>query len=112
MGGPDRPKPKPKPTPVSTSAPAKGGNAQAGSWFALPQFVTGAQERSLRDGTEARSARMEVERTNQALAERGEYLDTLNDTMNSLTTGASTMLKEAKSLAIKQGVKSKLGSYF
>jgi hypothetical protein len=53
-----------------------------------------------------------MQRTNEALRERGEMLDTLNDSMNSIAAGASQMLKDAKSAAFKQGVKAKLGSYF
>lgn len=44
-----------------------------------------------------------MQRTNQALEERGELLSNLNESMNNIGQGATDFLKEAKGLAFKQG---------
>ena len=48
----------------------------------MPSFAGGQEQRHLRDVPETRAARAEMQRTNQALEERGELLSNLNESMN------------------------------
>lgn len=91
VGGPGRPKPKPKPQqPAAGSSTTASPAAASGSWFAMPaipampSFGGGQEQRHLKDVPETRAARAEMQRTNQALEERGELLSNLNDSMNNI----------------------------
>jgi len=92
VGGPDRPIPQPKDdTPVSL-----GSNQSPDRANATKDIL-------------ASSANDLYSRLGSAVSERGQMLDGLEDTVNSLRTGSENMLAQAKRLAAEQSGRSWFG---
>lgn len=93
LGGPDRPIPQPK-----ASSPAPPGSDQSYADRA------NAAKDSLTSGTNELYNRL-----GSAVSERGQMLDGLEDTVNSLRSGSENMLAQAKRLAAEQSARGWFG---
>lgn len=111
VGGPNRPPPKrrvqtgaPAPLATTTRKQPTAAAAAAAGW-GLPsqtEFVQGASE----------SARDIMAMTNAALAQRGEYLQTIQDRLGSALDDAAAFAKETKKTAQQEAAKKSLASGF
>ncbi|GAA5990640.1 hypothetical protein JCM5350_001338 [Sporobolomyces pararoseus] len=97
LGGPNRPPPKNRPMP-GAPPPILAATKRAKPTPQAPSqasYIQGASE----------SARDIMTKTNEALAMRGEYLNSLGEKLNSVGADAAAFVKETKASAQREGAK-------
>ncbi|GAA98621.1 uncharacterized protein L969DRAFT_103974 [Mixia osmundae IAM 14324] len=109
LAGPNRPPPKTAPTATPDSAAPRRGPVATPSSSTGTDYSKINRQRATEETAQTRDYLAELQ---QGLSERGMKLENLQNGLNDMSAGASSMLANAKRMAVQQAAKQKLASMF